>query len=151
MTLARRFAFAAALAVTLPAFISPAAAQDIRAPSAPNAKVYFINIKDGDTVTSPVLIQFGLSGMGVSPADQQPIPTNAMTGHHHLLVNMPLTGLESAILPMTDSIRHFGRGQTEAAVTLPAGRHTLQLVLADWRHVPHNPPVTSDVITITVR
>jgi hypothetical protein len=52
---------------------------------------------------------------------------------------------------MTDNIRHFGRGQTEAQITLPPGQHTLQLVLADWRHVPHNPPVVSDVITITVR
>jgi hypothetical protein len=143
-----RLAAAAFLAATL---ALPAAAQDIRAPSAPNARVYFVNLKNGDTVTSPFLVQFGLSGMGVSPADQQPIPTNAMTGHHHLLVNMPLTGLESAILPMTDNIRHFGRGQTEAQITLPPGQHTLQLVLADWRHVPHNPPVVSDVITITVR
>jgi hypothetical protein len=147
MTTVRRLAIAAAVAcLTL-----PAAAQDLRAPSAPGAKVYFINIKDGDIVTSPFLVQFGLSGMGVSPADQQPVEVNRTTGHHHLLVNMELTGLEAAILPMTDNIRHFGRGQTEAMITLPAGQHTLQLVLADWRHVPHNPPVVSERIRITVR
>jgi hypothetical protein len=148
MPLSRRLG----LAVAAFAFsATPSLAQDLRAPSAPGAKVYFINIKDGDTVSSPFLVQFGLSGMGVSPADQQPAEVNRNTGHHHLLVNIELTGLEAAILPMTDNIRHFGRGQTEGMITLPAGQHTLQLVLADWRHVPHNPPVVSDRIRITVR
>jgi hypothetical protein len=147
MTISRRLGVAAALA----AMTLPAGAQDLRAPSPPDARVYFINLKDGDTVNSPFLVQFGLSGMGVSPADQQPIEINRNTGHHHLLINIEFTGLEAAILPMTDNIRHFGRGQTEAMITLPAGTHTLQLVLADWRHVPHNPPVVSERIRITVR
>lgn len=148
MPASRRLVLAtAALMLAGPA----ALAQDMRSPSPPGARVYFINLKDGDTVTSPFLVQFGLSGMGVSPADQQPVEVNRNTGHHHLLVNIELTGLEAAILPMTDNIRHFGRGQTETMLTLPAGTHMLQLVLADWRHVPHNPPVVSERIRITVR
>lgn len=159
MTSIRRLGLAAALALPalaaaplLPGATAPALAQqDGRAPSPAGARVYFINLKDGDTVSSPFLIQFGVSGMGVSPADQQPTPQNANTGHHHLFINMELTGLENAILPMTDNIRHFGRGQTETNLTLPAGQYVLQLVFADWRHVPHNPPVVSDRIRITVR
>jgi hypothetical protein len=116
-------------------------------PAPADAKVYFINIKDGDTVTSPVKIQFGLSGMGIAPAGTE-APN---TGHHHLLIDSTLEGdaLNEAI-PMDEHHLHFGKGQTEAMVTLPKGQHTLQLVLGDWSHVPHKPPVMSERITVTV-
>jgi hypothetical protein len=116
-------------------------------PAPADAKVYFINIKDGDTVTSPVKIQFGLSGMGIAPAGTE-APN---TGHHHLLIDSTLEGdaLNEAI-PMDEHHLHFGKGQTEAVVTLPKGQHTLQLVLGDWSHVPHKPPVMSERITVTV-
>jgi hypothetical protein len=116
-------------------------------PAPADAKVYFINIKDGDTVTSPVLIRFGLSGMGIAPAGTQ-APN---TGHHHLIIDDTIEGaaLDEAI-PMDDRHLHFGKGQTEASVTLPKGRHTLQLVLGDWTHVPHRPPVMSERITVNV-
>jgi Domain of unknown function (DUF4399) len=120
-------------------------------PSPPGAKVYFLNLKDGDTVSNPVVIRFGLTGMGVAPAGLQGEET-AGTGHHHLLVNAELKGnaLKEPI-PADDNHRHFGKGQTEASLTLPAGTHTLQLVFADWTHIPHNPPVMSERIKITVK
>jgi Domain of unknown function (DUF4399)/FMRFamide related peptide family len=117
-------------------------------PAPADAKVYFINLKDGDTLTSPVTIRFGLSGMGIAPAGTQ-VPN---TGHHHLLIDAaPLEGeaLNEAI-PMDEHHMHFGKGQTEAVVTLPKGSHTLQLVLGDWSHIPHKDPVMSERITVNV-
>ena len=123
-------------------------AQAGETPAPADAKVYFINIKDGDTVTSPITIQFGLSGMGIAPAGTKV----ENTGHHHLIIDATLTPEElTQPLPVDDHHRHFGGGQTEAMVTLPSGKHTLQLVLGDWTHIPHSPPVMSDVITVTVR
>lgn len=116
-------------------------------PSPPGARVYFINLKDGQDVTSPFLVQFGLSGMGVAPAGVD----KPNTGHHHLLIDSTLSGdaLKQPI-PMDDTHRHFGAGQTEAMISLPPGKHTLQLVLGDWSHIPHAPPVMSNVVTLTV-
>ena len=133
-----------ALALLLPAATFAAAGET---PAPAEAKVYFINIKDGDQVTSPVKIQFGLSGMGIAPAGTE-VPN---TGHHHLLIDTTLEGdaLNEAI-PMDEHHLHFGKGQTEASVTLSKGQHTLQLVLGDKNHIPHNPPVTSEKITVTV-
>jgi uncharacterized protein DUF4399 len=117
-------------------------------PSPPGAKVYFINLKDGDTVTSPFLIQFGLSGMGIAPVGVD----KPNTGHHHLLIDTTLSGDQlKQPIPMDDTHRHFGGGQTEAMITLPPGKHTLQLVLGDWSHIPHVPPVMSPVINVTVK
>ncbi len=116
-------------------------------PSTPGAKVYFINLEDGQTVSSPVFIQFGLSGMGVAPAGVE----REGTGHHHLMINATVEGeaLDQP-LPSSESHVHFGGGQTEATLELPEGTHRLQLVLADWSHIPHDPPVMSEPITITV-
>jgi hypothetical protein len=117
-------------------------------PSPAGAKVYFINLKNGSKVKSPFLVQFGLSGMGVAPAGVE----KPNTGHHHPLIDTKLTAEQmKAPLPADDNHKHFGGGQTEAMVTLPKGKHTLQLVLGDWSHVPHVPPVMSQVITVTVR
>ncbi len=117
-------------------------------PSAPGAKVFFVDLKDGDTVGSPVVVHLGISGMTLAPAGtEQP-----NTGHHHLLIDTKLEG-EALKLPIPADANHlhFGKAQTEATVTLPSGKHTLQLVLGDWSHVPHEPPVMSEIITITVR
>ena len=104
--------------------------------------------KDGDTVNSPFLVQFGLSGMGVAPAGVE----KPNTGHHHLLIDTTMTAEQmKEPIPADDTHKHFGGGQTEAMVTLPEGKHTLQLLLADWTHIPHVPPVMSEPITITVR
>src|SRR5580698_2680341 len=120
---------------------SPVAAQTA---SPAGAKVYIINLKDGAEVTSPFLVQFGLSGMGIAPASVE----KPNTGHHHLLIDTKLTAEQiKEAIPADDTHRHFGGGQTEAMVTLPKGTHTLQLVLADWTHIPHVPPVMSEPIT----
>ena len=139
-----RFVLAATLAASLAAF-SPSAAET---PSPAGAKVYIINLKDGDTVTSPFKVQFGLTGMGVAPAGVE----KPNTGHHHLIIDTTLTPDElKAPIPSDAQHIHFGGGQTETMVTLSPGKHTLQLVLGDWSHVPHVPPVMSTPITITVK
>jgi Domain of unknown function (DUF4399) len=121
-------------------------AQDFRQPAPAGAKVYFIEPKNGAEISGPVPVKFGLIGMGVAPAGVE----KKDTGHHHLLVNQKVAD-PMAPLPADDKHRHFGAGQTETTVTLPAGTHTLQLVLGDHNHIPHNPIVASDVITITVK
>lgn len=114
----------------------------------PNASVYIISPKDGDTVTSPFKVQFGLTGMGVAPAGVE----KPNTGHHHLLIDTTLSADElKAAIPADAKHVHFGGGQTETMVTLPPGQHTLQLELGDWSHIPFNPPIHSAVITITVK
>ena len=108
-------------------------------------KVYFINLEDGDRVESPFLIQFGLSGMGIAPAGTD----RANTGHHHLLINVNDIDLSKPI-PSSSNHIHFGGGQTESLVDLMPGDYSMQLVLGDMTHTPHNPPIISQRINITV-
>ncbi len=129
----------------------PALAQNTPAPA--DARVYFVNLADGDSVTSPVTVIFGLSGMGVAPAGTE----KENTGHHHLLLDRPplgegADGAEELTfgLPADENHIHFGGGQTQVTLDLPSGEHTMQLVMGDLNHVPHVPPVTSEVITISV-
>lgn len=110
------------------------------------AAVYFIEPKDGATVGQTFTVKFGLKGMGVAPAGV----AVADTGHHHLLVDVNVLPAMDAPLPTNDQVRHFGAGQTETELSLPPGIHTLQLLLGDQSHVPHEPPVLSERITITV-
>src|SRR6185312_8853188 len=112
-------------------------------PAPAGAKVYFIGPKDGDTVSNPVKVVFGLSGMGIAPAGTQ----FENTGHHHLLIDDPQIDVTQP-LPQNDQVKHFGKGQTEASIELKPGKHTLQLLFADWKHQPFNPSVQSDKITI---
>src|SRR3984893_5964605 len=116
-------------------------------PSTPGAEVYFIAPKDGEHIKGPVHVVFGLKGMGVAPAGIK----FDNTGHHHLLVDIELSELKlNAPLPATDKILHFGKGQTETMLTLPPGKHTLELVFADYLHNSFDPPLHSKKITITV-
>ena len=116
-----------------------------RTASPAGAKVYFIQPADGATIKGPLVVVMGLSGMGIAPAGVN----SPDTGHHHILVDVEK--FDAAVpLPMDDKHRHFGRGQTETTLDLPAGKHTLQLVLGDRNHIPHDPPVMSPKITITV-
>jgi Domain of unknown function (DUF4399) len=134
----------------LPVLLAVAGATLAQAQTAapPNAVVYFINLKDGDSVKSPFKVQFGLSGMGVAPAGVE----KPKTGHHHLLVDATLTPEQAKQpIPADEHHLHFGGGQTETTLTLPPGRHTLQLVLGDWSHVPFDPPIVSPVITVDVK
>jgi hypothetical protein len=123
------------------------AAQMARTKSPAGAKAYIISPKNGATVTSPFLVQFGLKGMGVAPAGV----TNPNTGHHHLLIDLAQTPDLNVPMPANDHIKHFGGGQTETELTLPPGKHTLQLMLGDATHTPFDPPVMSEKITITVK
>ena len=109
------------------------------------ARIYFISPTAGDTTTSPVVVRFGLSGMGVAPAGID----KKHTGHHHLVVDAELPPANLPI-PKSEHYRHFGGGQTEVTLDLAPGKHTLQLMLGDHLHVPHAPPVVSERITITV-
>ena len=108
-------------------------------------KVYFINLEDGDELKSPFLVQFGLSGKGIAPAG---IDVDN-TGHHHLLINQNEINYSMPI-PSSDQHLHFGLGQTETMLNLPLGKHKLQLVLGDKFHIPHDPPLVSEIIEITV-
>ncbi len=110
------------------------------------ARVYFINLEDGDEVESPFLIQFGLSEMGIAPAGID----RENTGHHHLLINVKDLDFSKPI-PASKNHIHFGGGQTESLVELPPGDYRLQLVLGDMTHTPHTPPVVSRQINITVK
>ena len=120
----------------------------LRTPAPEGAEAYIQSPADSDEVTSPVTVRFGLRGLGVAPAGVQ-FPE---TGHHHILIDvgedeMPPSNLP---LPTTDRIVHFGLGQTEAQLELEPGEHTLQMVVGDFLHTPHMPPVVSEIITITV-
>ena len=129
-------------------FTATAVASELSSPAPDGARVYFITPSDGDTVSSPLTVRFGLEGMGVAPAGVE----RDNTGHHHILINIEVTDLNLAQpLPATDQVKHFGGGQTETVLTLPPGEHTLQLLLGNHVHVPHTPPVLSDRITITVK
>ena len=146
-TIDRRSALKGSFLVAAMVAASMANAQGPTA-SPPGASIYIINLKDGDTVTSPFKVQFGMTGMGIAPVGVQ----TDKTGHHHLIIDTKLSDdeLKRAIAADAQHV-HFGGGQTETMVTLTPGRHTLQLVLGDHGHVPHNPPVMSPVVTITVR
>ncbi|WP_111497607.1 MULTISPECIES: DUF4399 domain-containing protein [Marinobacter] len=115
-------------------------------PAPDGASVYFITPSDGDTVSSPVTVRFGLEGMGVAPAGID----MAKTGHHHLLVDVDELPPAGQPIPSDDHHRHFGGGQTQTELELPPGEHTLQLIMGDQTHIPHEPPVVSERITITV-
>ena len=111
--------------------------------SPPGAKVYIVSPADGAVVPLTLTVRFGLINMGVSPAGVE----KANSGHHHLLIDAPLPPLDQPI-PNDENHLHFGGGQTEATITLTPGKHTLQLLLGDANHVPHNPPVYSKPITV---
>lgn len=114
-------------------------------PAPEGARLTILSPADGAVVRGPVTVRFGLSGMGVAPAGVE----HENTGHHHLIVDVPLPPLDEPI-PTDDNHLHFGGGQTEAVIELPPGPHTLQLLLGDWSHVPHAPPVISERIAIVV-
>ena len=116
-----------------------------RTPSADNASVYIVSPSHGEMVTNPVTVRFGLKGMGVAPAGTD----KAKTGHHHLMVDAKVKSMDDAI-PKDKKHMHFGGGQTETTLKLSPGRHTLQLMMGDMKHIPHNPPVMSQQITIFV-
>jgi hypothetical protein len=137
-----RFALGAALFLAA----SGAALAD-RTPSPAGAEAYIVSPKDGAKVKGPVTVVFGLKGMGIAPAGIK----FDNTGHHHLLIDTEVPANLSLPLAADEHNVHFGKGQTETTLTLPPGKHTLQLLLADSLHTPHEPAVISKKITITVQ
>ena len=117
-----------------------------REPSPAGAEVYIVSPKDGAKVSGPVTVVFGLKGMGIAPAGIK----FDNTGHHHLLVDTDAPTDLSLPLPADEHNLHFGKGQTETTLTLSPGKHTLQLVFADFLHTPHVPAVISKKVTISV-
>jgi len=139
--------FAGVLALAAVSALGVAAAADLpRSPAPKDVELYIISPVDGETVSNPVTVRFGLRGMGIAPAGV----AMQHTGHHHLLVDSAPPPFDMPV-PADAKHLHFGKGQTEAQVTLAPGKHTLQLLLADHLHIPHDPPVLSKAITITVR
>jgi hypothetical protein len=143
----------AATAAAIEAAVAEARAAELAAATAvhPDAgpAVYFVNLKDGDTVTSPFRVVFGVYGIGIAPA----LMAKENTGHHHLLIDTELSEEERQFaIPNDAQHMHFGGGQTETVLQLPAGQHTLQLVFGDLNHELHKPaPIMSQKITITVK
>ena len=130
----------------LAAASSVSVAQELEVTPAPEgAKVTILSPKDGDTVEKEFTVIFGLEGMGVAPAGVD----IEGTGHHHLLINQ--TDIPEQGKPMGNPPLHFGKGQTQTTLTLEPGTHTLQLIVGDKFHIPHNPPIISERITVTVK
>ena len=122
-------------------------AEGLISESAPGAAAYIITPTNGQTVDQTFKVVFGLSNMGVAPAGT----SKKNTGHHHILIDTTTLPDLTKPLPATDTIKHFGGGQTETTLTLAPGEHTLQLLLGNYAHVPHSKPVLSEKITIIVK
>ena len=115
-----------------------------------HARVFFVNLKDGAVVTSPVKIEFGIEGFGITPAGTTGKERHT-GGHHHLLVNLPTAPDLDEVIPHDKYHLHFDKGETETLLELPKGKHTLQLLLGDEEHEPHDPALISERITIRVK
>ena len=140
--------FAVALASTLIATAACAQEEDWpRVEAPPGAVAYIISPANGEVVSSPVTVKFGLHGMGVAPAGID-YPD---TGHHHLAVNRDVQNFDEPLISGEPDLLHFGGGQTEAVIELEPGTYTLQMILGDQDHVPHDPPIMSAKVTITVQ
>jgi len=128
-------------------FVTSADANQAISHAEKDAKAYLIEPQDGATVPSSFLVRFGLSGMEIAPAgvDQD------NTGHHHLLIDLDKIPNLTQALPANENIKHFGKGQTETSLELEPGKHTLQLIVGDYVHTPHDHPVISKKIRIIVR
>lgn len=126
--------------------VSPVYAADL-SPAPEAATAYIISPQDGDTVSSPFTIQFGLSGMGIAPAGVD----RPNTGHHHLLIDVSELPSLTEPLQGSEQVLHYGAGQTETQLSLTPGAHTLQLVLGNYSHIPHDNPVISEKVTVTVQ
>lgn len=137
-----RLALLAALLLPTFAFAGPLPLT----PAPAGAKVYFISPENGAKLKSPVTVRFGLAGMGVAPAGI----VKEATGHHHLLVDVATLPPMDLPIPNDAQHRHFGGGQTEVTIELAPGRHTLRLLVGDANHIPHEPPVMSEAISVEV-
>ena len=136
------------LSIAMAMMLATASAQAHTPPE--HAKVYFIGLEEGAVVKSPFKVKFGINGFGITPAGTTGKRRHT-AGHHHLLVDMEQLPDLDAPIARSARLLHFDQGETEALLELPAGQHTLQLLLGDERHEPHDPPLISDKLTITVQ
>ncbi|MDP5210303.1 MULTISPECIES: DUF4399 domain-containing protein [unclassified Microbulbifer] len=147
MTRANSLLFASALMLSALSYAEEQGTKNDMVSKAPEgARLYIISPKDGEKVSQTFTVRFGLSGMGVAPAGVN----LENTGHHHLLIDVDTLPDLSKPLPASKNIIHYGGGQTETEITLPPGKHTLQLVLGNYLHIPHQNPVMSKKITVEV-
>ena len=116
-----------------------------RAVSPTGSKVYFISPKNDEIVSNPVSLEFGSEGVEIVPSGQD----QPATGHHHIIIDAELPNMNIPI-PADDNYVHFGDGSSSTQLTLEPGVHTLQLLLGDFLHIPHDPPLYSEKITVTV-
>lgn len=145
--LQRGFAIAVlCLTFVLGVLMPPAVAAEL-SPAPASATAYIISPSSGETVTSPFVVQFGLSGMGIAPAGID----RPNTGHHHLLIDVDELPSLTEPLQGSEQVLHYGAGQTETELSLTPGDHTLQLVLGNYSHIPHDNPVISEKVTVTVQ
>ncbi len=128
-------------------FLSQPVLGNDRSYSQDERKLYFISPFNGETVASPVVVKFGIKGMAIMPAGED----KPMSGHHHLLINVDSLPDMNMPIPANKKHLHFGKGETDTTITLPKGNHTLQLLLGNYMHVPHKPPLLSEKIEITVK
>lgn len=146
MTISRFFKLVQILLTATLLSVTAVHANSLVSKAPEGAQVYFIGLEDGAKVPQTFTVKFGLSGMGVAPAG-----VNVdNTGHHHLLIDLEELPDLTKPLPANDNVRHFGKGQTETTITLAPGKHTLQLLLGNYVHVPHDEPVMSEKITVIV-
>lgn len=127
-------------------FAMPSSYADTLSHAPKEAQAYITKPQNGSTVPETFTVEFGLSGMEVAPAGVD----KEGTGHHHLLIDVSETPDLTTALPASYNVRHFGAAQTETELTLPSGKHTLQLILGNYAHVPHDNPVVSEPIEIVV-
>ena len=111
-----------------------------------DAKVFFKNLKDGQTVKSPFKVEMGVSGMALDTAGSM----MANTGHHHLLIDDGDSIAAGTVVPKDSTHIHFGKAQTETTVTLPPGKHKLTLQLGDGSHRSYGGQLSA-TITVNVK
>ena len=127
-------------------FIVPNASSQDDIYTSEDKKVFFVSPSNGENVESPVIVKFGVIGMSIVPAGED----KPMSGHHHLLINLEKLPDMSMPIPADNNHLHFGKGQTETIIELPKGKHTLQLLLGNYMHIPHKVPLLSEKIEIIV-
>lgn len=124
-------------------FIDAPKIQKKLAPS--NAKVFFLKPSASETISGPVKVEFGVDNIEIVPSGQD----TPLSGHHHIIINADLPNMDLPI-PADENYVHFGDGSSKTTLNLEKGEHTLQLILGDYLHIPHDPPIYSEKITIIV-
>ena len=110
------------------------------------AHVYFKNLKDGATVSSPLKVEFGVDGIALDTAGA----LKPNSGHHHLLIDAGDSIAAGTIVPKDSTHLHFGKAQTETTITLTPGKHRLALQYADGIHRSYGSQLAA-AITVDVK